>query len=153
MKEMRMILRHFLAGLSYRTRKALRDAPEDFGSFSAGNGSRTPVELVNHMNGVIGWARTFLIGGNYDPEPTSDLKTETARFDQLLYSLSSDLETDLPLRNITHEQLLHGPLSDAMTHAGQLAFLRRLAGDPIEPENFVKAKIQTRNLGAGQASG
>ena len=38
--------RHFLAALAYRTQKALRDAPENFGEFEAGMKVRTPKELV-----------------------------------------------------------------------------------------------------------
>ena len=33
------MLRHFLAALAYRTQKALRDAPSDFGDFDAGGRS------------------------------------------------------------------------------------------------------------------
>jgi len=38
-----------------------------------------------------------------------------------------------------------------MTHAGQLAMLRRLSGSPVPPENFVKATISADNLGPEQA--
>ncbi|MEO8622673.1 MAG: hypothetical protein ABI625_16500 [bacterium] len=48
------------------------------------------------------------------------------------------------------EQFLQGPLSDAMTHAGQLAMLRRLFGDPVASENFIYAHIQTDNVGEQQ---
>jgi hypothetical protein len=41
MDEKSFMLRHFLAALAYRTQKALRSAPERFGSFSAGNETRT----------------------------------------------------------------------------------------------------------------
>ncbi len=37
-----------------------------------------------------------------------------------------------------------------MTHAGQLALLRRLSGSPIPPENFVFARISAENLGPDQ---
>jgi hypothetical protein len=47
--------------------------------------------------------------------------------------------------------VLQGPLSDAMTHAGQLAMLRRLAGAPVAPENFVIADIRPERLGVKQA--
>jgi hypothetical protein len=46
--------------------------------------------------------------------------------------------------------MLQGPFSDAMTHAGQLAILRRLFGDPIPPENFIVADIDPQNLGPDQ---
>ncbi len=48
-------------------------------------------------------------------------------------------------------QLLQGPFSDAMTHAGQLALLRRLVGAPVAPENFVAADISAARLGPDQA--
>jgi len=38
-----------------------------------------------------------------------------------------------------------------MTHAGQLAMLRRLAGAPVAPENFVRAEIYPERLGPDQA--
>lgn len=46
--------------------------------------------------------------------------------------------------------MLQGPFSDAMTHAGQLAMLRRLEGSPIPPENFIRADIRSDNLSASQ---
>jgi hypothetical protein len=39
-----------------------------------------------------------------------------------------------------------------MTHAGQLAMLRRLAGSPVRPENFIMADITATNLGPEQAA-
>jgi len=52
--------------------------------------------------------------------------------------------------NISAQQLLQGPLADVMTHAGQLALLRRLAGSPVPPENFIRAAIGAENLGPNQ---
>jgi hypothetical protein len=52
---------------------------------------------------------------------------------------------------VTEEQLLQGPLADAMTHAAQLALLRRLAGTPVPPENFIVATIETDRLGSDQS--
>jgi hypothetical protein len=37
-----------------------------------------------------------------------------------------------------------------MTHAGQLALLRRLAGAPVPPENFIVAEIKEERLGRNQ---
>ena len=76
----RVLLRHFLAALAYRTQKALREAPSDFGSFSAAQGVRTPAELVRHMTSVLGYARTFFIGGRYWPDPLPSLQDEVLRF-------------------------------------------------------------------------
>ena len=150
MDDKRLLLRHFLAALAYRTQKALRGAPESFQSFRAAPKARTPCELVRHMESVLGYARTFFIGGEYNQEPLADFNAEMLRFHQTIKDLARHLETGTPLQDITPEQLLQGPFADAMTHAGQLALLRRLAGAPVPPENFIYADIQPDNLGADQ---
>jgi hypothetical protein len=150
MNEKRAILRHFLAAIAYRTQKALRGAPESFGSFEAGRQVRTPADLVRHMTSVLGYARTFFEGGRYRAEPLPDLAAEITRFHAMLEALSRHLESGTALRGTTEEQLLQGPFSDAMTHAGQLAVLRRLAGSPVPPENFIEAAVDPANLGPDQ---
>ena len=148
----RHLLRHFLAALAYRTQKALRGAPGDFGSFSAAEGVRTPAELIRHMTSVLGYARTFFVGGQYWPDPLPSLQDEILRFHEMLQDLARHLEDGTPLlQEMTTEQLIQGPFADAMTHAGQLAILRRLAGAPVAPENFVVAEIDPKRLGPDQA--
>src|SRR5262249_26602047 len=124
MDDKRELLRHFLAALAYRTQKALRNAPESFYSFRAAPKVRTPLELIRHMESVLGYARTFCIGGEYNQEPLSDFHAEVLRFHNTIEDLAYHLEIGTPLQGITLEQLLQGPFSDAMTHAGQLAMLR-----------------------------
>jgi len=153
MDDKRSLLRHFLAALAYRTQKALRDAPEGFGDFQAGGGVRTPRELVRHMTSVLGYARTFFIGGRYRPEVLPSLQDEVVRFHEMLEALAAHIEAGDPLlQGMTPEQLLQGPFSDAMTHAGQLSMLRRLAGTPVPPENFIVADIRAERLGIDQAA-
>jgi hypothetical protein len=148
----RKLLNHFLAALAYRTQKALRDAPPDFGSFRAHEGVRTPAELVRHMTSVLGYARTHFVGGRYWPEPLESLEEEIERFHEMLGLLAQHLRNgDELLEGMSEERLLQGPFSDAMTHAGQLALLRRLAGAPVPPENFIVAEIAPDRLGPDQA--
>jgi hypothetical protein len=144
------LLRHFLAALAYRTQKALRGAPDDFASFEAGNQVRSPQQLVRHMTSVLGYARTYFRGGSYRPEPLPSMAEEVHRFHNMLHDLGEHLLRDDPLTGITPQQLLQGPFSDAMTHAGQLALLRRLHGSPVPPENFVHAEIDALRLGENQ---
>ncbi|HKY30562.1 MAG TPA: hypothetical protein VJM12_21705 [Pyrinomonadaceae bacterium] len=152
MNDKRALLRHFLAALAYRTQKALRDAPPEFGSFQAGNDVRTPAQLVCHMTSVLGYARTLFVGGRYWPEPLPSFADEVVRFHEMVADLARHIDAGTPLlKDVTEERLLQGPLSDAMTHAGQLAMLRRLAGVPVAPENFVRASIDPERLGADQA--
>jgi len=150
MNDKRHMLRHFLAALAYRTQKALRGAPEGFADFKAGNDVRTPKELVRHMTSVLGYGRTFFVGGEYRPEPLPTFEEEIERFHDMLATLRELLETGVPLNGLTEEQLLQGQFSDAMTHAGQLAMLRRLHGDPVRSENFIRAAISPENLTSDQ---
>ena len=146
----RALLRHFLAALAYRTQKALRGAPAGFADFAAGAGSRTPRELVRHMSGVLGYARTFFVGGVFRAEPLATFEAEVERFHAVVADLAGHLAAGTPLSELTPEQLLQGPLSDAMTHAGQIAMLRRLAGSPVESENFIFADVSAGRLGPDQ---
>ena len=144
------LLRHFLAALAYRTQKALRDAPDSFAEFRAADGVRTPRELVRHMTSVLGYARTFMIGGDYRAEPLPDLVDEVRRFHGMLEDISARLAAGETFGSERPETILQGPFADAMTHAGQLALLRRLHGSPVPAENFLKAEIRADNVGEDQ---
>ncbi len=150
MTESRRLLQHFLAALAYRTQKAVRGAPESFASFRVGPTTRTPKELLWHMTGVIGYARTMFHGGRFTPPEVATFTEEVARFHETLAALSDDFGNPALDARITDEQFLQGPLSDAMTHAGQLAMLRRLAGSPVASENFIFARVRADNVTAEQ---
>jgi hypothetical protein len=97
------------------------------------------------------YARTFFLGGEYRPDPLPTLREEAARFYGMVQDLGRCIEAGKPLvEGMCAERLLQGPFSDAMTHAGQLAMLRRLAGDPVAPENFIFADIDPQRLGPNQ---
>ena len=148
----RALLRHFLAALAYRTQKAIRDAPAEYWEFSAGNMVRTPREILGHMTSLMGYTTTLFRGGSYPfrPEPLGSTDAEVERFHDVLARVA-DLVTsdDLP-GDVTAGRLLQGPLADAMTHVGQLATLRRLAGTPIPPESFLHADVDPGRLGSDQ---
>ncbi|MHC5081542.1 MAG: DinB family protein [Planctomycetota bacterium] len=146
MDEKRLMLRHFLASIAYRTQKALRGAPEGFFTFRAAPGVRTPMQILRHMASVLGYGRTYFTGGTWKAEPLEAPEEELKRIHDILKDLRSHLEAGTALRETTPERMLQGPFSDAMTHAGQLTLLRRLFGSPVPPENFIKAAVDPGNL-------
>lgn len=151
MTESRSLLQHFLAALAYRTQKAVRGAPPAFSDFTAGSDVRTPRELVWHMTSVIGYARTMFHGGTFTPPQLPTFEGEVERFHSTLASLRDDLGDPSLGAKISDAQFLQGPLSDAMTHVGQLAMLRRLAGSPVASENFIFATVEASNVSTHQA--
>ena len=149
MDSKRELLQHFLASLAYRTQKSLRDAPSDFSEFRAAPDVRNPRELVKHMTSVLGYARTFFIGGEFRPSSLPTLDEEVARFHEVLENLGEHFGAS-DFSRMSPERFLQGPLSDAMTHAGQLAMLRRLFETPVPPENFIMADIRADNMSEHQ---
>jgi hypothetical protein len=150
MDEKRILLKHFLAALAYRTQKALRGAPPEFADFRAAPQVRTPHELIRHMDSVLGYSRTCFLGGTYQPPILSEFPAAIEHFHEILTDVARHIELGTELHGITPEVLLQGPFSDAMTHAGQLALLRRLSGSPVPPENFIFADITPENLSPNQ---
>lgn len=146
------LVEHLLAAIAYRTQKALRDAPAHYPGFTLGGQVRTPVEILRHMTSVLGYARTFAVGGTYPvtPDPLPSFADEQLRFHAMLEAVRDSLAPDGSLGTLTPTQLLQGPVADVMTHVGQLAMLRRMAGSPVAPENFIFAEVSAARLGANQ---
>lgn len=153
MNQNAQMVRHFLASLAYRFQKAVKDAPKDFDSFDAGSGIRTPIEILHHINGVLGYGRVALEidDDNYwHHNPELDWQGEVTAVHDNLTLLDDVLSMQRNLNDKNLERLLQGPLSDVMTHVGQLAMLRRMAASPVSAENFFKADIQIGFVGPDQ---
>ena len=140
------LLRHFLATLAFRAAKVIRGAPQEFAEYDAGHGVRKPVEIVFHMSAVLIHARSFLTTNGSNAASDGSWNGEVGRFYELLREIDHLLEAGAPLTGRTEEQLLQGPLADAMTHVGQLAMLRRLASSPIPKESFDEAAIRVGDI-------
>jgi hypothetical protein len=76
---------------------------------------------------------------------------EVARFFASLAQFDAVLAGDAPL-DCTAEKLFQAPIADALTHIGQLAMLRRLAGSPVRGEDFSSADIVPGRVGPSQAA-
>lgn len=152
MNDKRELLRHTVATLAYRGGKAVKNAPPDFKDFHVAGDARTPGEILAHIGDLLDWALSIAAGKqtwrNSTPLPWDE---ETARFFAALKAFDSYLVSDNPL-NAPPESLFQGPIADALTHVGQIAMLRRIAGGPIKGENYFKARIEAGRVGADQSS-
>jgi hypothetical protein len=48
------------------------------------------------------------------------------------------------------DKLFQGPIADALTHVGQIAMLRRMAGAPVKGESYFAAEIVAGRVGREQ---
>jgi hypothetical protein len=148
----RQLLRHTLATLAYRAGKTLRDAPESFATFSTGEKGRAPAHILAHMGDLFDWALSIAQGKqawrDSEPLPWSQ---EVARFFTSLQAFDDYLASGSPLAATT-EKVFQGPIADALTHTGQMAMLRRMAGCPMRGENYYRAEIVAGRVGNDQAA-
>ena len=148
----RALLRHALATVAYRTSKAVRNAPAGFADFHAGEGVRTPGQILAHIGDLFDWALSIAKGKPAwrDSKPLPWEK-EVERFFAALKSFDDFLASNAPME-APLEKLFQGPIADALTHVGQLAMLRRMAGVPISGENYFVADMVVGRVGAEQAA-
>jgi len=146
------MLRHTVATLAYRGGKALRGAPAGFSEYQAAPGTRTPGQILAHVCDLCDWAVKMADGVHeWRPQEPKSWEQDTARFFAALKAFDRRLGSGTPL-GFDAEHLFQGPVADALTHVGQIAMLRRMAGAPVRGENYVRAQIAAGRVGAEQAA-
>jgi len=76
-------------------------------------------------------------------------RKEVQRFHASLLELDRYLASDAPLQS-SAEELFQGPISDVLTHIGQIAIMRRQDLAPVRSEVYAKADIAPGRVGAEQ---
>jgi len=139
MDEKRELLRHTLATVAYRATRALENSDEAFAGFTGAE--RRPDQILAHMGDLFDWALSMAKGQPAWHNSTPlNWPLERQRFFAALAAFDDYLASDAPLE-APAERLFQGPVADALTHVGQLAMLRRLAGAPTRGENFFVAEV------------
>jgi hypothetical protein len=147
----RQMLRHTVATLAYRGGKAVRQAPEGFATFRIGESTRTPEKILAHIGDLLDWALSQAKGKEVWRDSTPlPWDQEVERFFGALKKFDDYLASEAPLET-SAEKLFQGAIADALTHVGQIAMLRRLAGAPVRGENYFKADIVAGRVGAEQS--
>jgi hypothetical protein len=146
------LLRHTVATLAYRGRKAVSNAPEGFDQFRVNESTRTPGQILAHIGDLLDWGLSIASGKQtwHDSTPRA-WNDEIARFFAALEAFDAYLASGAPLHE-TEEKLFQGPIADALTHVGQIALLRRMASGPVKGENYHQAEIVAGRVGPEQAA-
>jgi hypothetical protein len=148
----RELLRHTLATLAYRGGKAVCSAPDGFAEFQAGEGVRTPGQILAHIGDLLDWALSIAMGAQkYQQSKPLPWDQEVERFFAALKKFDDFLASSEPV-HVPVEKLFQGPVADALTHVGQINLLRRLARSPVKGESYYVAEIETGRVGADQAA-
>lgn len=147
------LLRHAVAALAYRGGKTLRGCPDGFAEFRASPTTRTPLEIVAHLGDLLAWSLSMAKGSQeWKPAPPQGWDAEVARLFAALAAFDEWLATGGLPAAFPAKTLFQGPIADALTHVGQLAMLRRLAGAPVRGENYARAEIVAGRVGPDQAA-
>ena len=150
MSDSRTLLRHTVATLAYRGGKAIRNVDPKFAEYGLAETSRTPAKILAHIGDLMDWALAMAEGRRdwTDSLPLAWEK-ECDRFFASLKKFDDFLASDKPLQT-SAEKLFQAPIADALTHIGQIAMLRRMAGVPMKSEYYVIADIVEGRVGAEQ---
>jgi hypothetical protein len=145
------LLRHTVATLAYRCSRAVEGAPAEFGAFRASPKTRTPGEILVHMGDLFDWALHLANGKHaWHDSPTVEWSAAIAHFFAALEAFDRRLASAEPLA-CDAGKLFQGPVADALTHVGQIAMLRHMAGWKMRGENYYVAAIQAGSAGVTQA--
>jgi hypothetical protein len=148
----RQLFRHTLATLAYRGGKTLRDAPDSFAEFRASAETRTPAQILAHLGDLLDWALSIASGKQqWNNSKPLVWPQEVNRFFAALEAFDAYLASGNAM-HVPAEKLFQGPIADALTHVGQIAMLRRLAGCPIRGENYFVADIAAGRVGSSQSA-
>ncbi|MFZ1683262.1 MAG: hypothetical protein WAU88_03935 [Candidatus Zixiibacteriota bacterium] len=143
-------VRHVLATIAYRAGKTMRTAPESFAEYKAGPSTKTPLQIVAHMGDLFDWSLTVVKGTpGWTAAPTTNWNGDVARFFGALKRFDDYLVSGDPIK-ADLAKLFQGPISDSLTHIGQLAMLRRLHGSPMKGESYMRADIVPGRVGIEQ---
>lgn len=146
----REFLRHTIATLAYRAAKALRDFPPAAFETRLSPASRTPREIVGHLGDLIEWAESLARGASrWEPAPAASWDESCDRFFRALGAFDAAVAEAVP-ESRPLGAIFQGPVADALTHVGQLALVRGLAGAPVRPESFARADIRAGRVSRDQ---
>jgi hypothetical protein len=101
------------------------------------------------MGDLFDWGQTLLHGEwKWNTSTPLPWEQECARFFTSLKRFDDALASGPIQADLT--KIFQGPIADALTHTGQLAALRRLAGCPMKGESYPRADIVIGRIGFEQ---
>ena len=129
-----------LDGLGFRFRWSTEGLSDDDYGFRPAPDCMSIDELVRHVWGLVNWVCLSVGLERFRKE--DDIAIARTSVMEMIYALREALSamSDEELRDITIDgrpfwHIINGPISDALTHVGQINSFRRQAGNPTPKAN------------------
>ncbi len=137
------VVMRLLDGLGYRFHWATEGLTPEDAAFSPGADAMTIGRLMAHVWGLVNWVHGNVLGERFGEPCADDLEAGRDQVYRMLYAIRAYVEAideqalfGLQINGNPFWHILNGPLSDALTHIGQIAAFRRLNGNPV-PKHHV----------------
>jgi hypothetical protein len=134
------VLTRLLDGLGFRFHWATEGLrPEDY-SYRPGPDTMSVSELVGHIWGLINWVTISTLGESRQrPEEDESVRSEILdmiwELREAVHSMDEEDLGRITIEGRPFWNMINGPISDALTHVGQVNSFRRLSGNPVPPAN------------------
>ena len=135
------IICRMLAAIGFRFYWATEELTEETYAFQPGEGARSIGETVEHIWDLLNWIyRAIDSAGKAKPSGAKPLREGALELIAILEETFSKMDNEaLAAVQILKQHpfwlIINGPLSDTLTHIGQIATLRRIAGSPVLDSN------------------
>ncbi|MCJ8329027.1 MAG: hypothetical protein HRT89_00335 [Lentisphaeria bacterium] len=133
------VLQRFVAALGFRYYWATHEIDDDDLHARAAGDCMSIQELIDHIDGLVHMSAESLkcdLSENTEPRRKT-LENLSTLYEQC--ETISDL-ADFAIRGNPLFYMMNGPLSDALTHVGQINMIRRLDGNPVAKVNYFKGQ-------------
>lgn len=134
------VVARLLDGLGFRFFWATHGLEEDDFDFSPKEGSNTLGWMVRHVWGLMNWIHLHAFGSQASrPSSITDQRDHALGLIWTIRShvahLTSDELAEIRIEGLPFWHMVNGPISDAISHVGQINYVRRMMGKPSPGAN------------------
>ncbi len=147
------LVARMVEGLGFRYYWASEGLRAEDLKFSPVKDGRSALQTITHIHGLSVFLLSALEKKTFSPESTDGMSFENVRkatllnFKKAVDILKSSKDEDFEDYNIRFANggefpfwnAINGPISDAIYHTGQVVMMRRMSGNPINPNVSVLA--------------
>jgi hypothetical protein len=129
-----------LAGMGFRFYWATEQLTEKTYTFQPCEGARSIGETVEHIWDLLNWIYCAIDPkGKVKPSESKEMRESSLELIAVLEETFSKMDNEelasIKILNQSFWPIINGPLSDVLTHIGQITTLRRMVGSPVPNSN------------------